>query len=123
MKLDYLIDTNVLILLFNNELVEPIPDGDLGYSIITEIELLSFAALEPDEETLIRTNLQTLSQVPLTASIAEKTIQLRRQYRLKTPDAIVVASAWDCEAILVSNDRQLAQIGELQILTLKTKTS
>lgn len=59
----------------------------------------------------------------MTASIAEKTIQLRRQYRLKTPDAIVVASAWECEAILLSNDRQLAQINEIQILALETKKS
>jgi len=123
MKLDYLIDTNILVSLFNDELTEPIPDGELGYSIITEIELLSFTGLEKDEETLIRTNLKTLSQIPLTASIAEKTIQLRRQYRLKTPDAIVVASAWECEAILLSNDRQLAQINEIQIFALETKKS
>jgi predicted nucleic acid-binding protein len=123
MKLDYLIDTNILILLFNEQLTEPIPNGNLGYSIITEIELLSFAGLEEDEENLIRTNLKTLSQIPLSASIAEKTIQLRRQYRLKTPDAIIVASAWECEAILLSNDRQLAQINEIQTLCLEIRKS
>lgn len=123
MKLDYLIDTNILISLFNNELAEPIPDGELGYSIITEIELLSFAGLEQAEETLVRTNLKALSQIPLTASITEKTIQLRRQYRLKTPDAIVAASAWDCEAILLSNDRQLAQIDEIRLLSLEIRHS
>ena len=31
MKLDYLIDTNILILLFNDELAEPIPNRSLGY--------------------------------------------------------------------------------------------
>lgn len=56
MKLDYLIDTNILVSLFNDELTESIPDGELGYSIITEIELLSFIGLEKDEKTLIRTH-------------------------------------------------------------------
>jgi len=42
MKIAYLIDTNIFILLFNNRLQEPIPEGDLSYSVITEIELLSF---------------------------------------------------------------------------------
>ena len=121
MKLDYLIDTNILILLFNDELAESIPDSRLGYSIITEIELFSFAGLEPDEEILIRTNLESLSQIPLTASIVEKTVELRRQYQLKIPDAIVVASAWDCEAVLLSNDRQLAQINEIKLLALEIK--
>lgn len=123
MKLDYLIDTNILISLFNDELSEPIPNGSLGYSIITEIELRSFSRLGKDEEILIQTSLKNLSQILLTADIAEKSIQLRRQYRLKTPDAIIVASAWDCEAILLSNDRQLAQIDEIQVLSLATQKS
>ena len=39
MKPEYLIDTNILISLFNDELAEPIPDGNIGYSIITEIDV------------------------------------------------------------------------------------
>ncbi len=120
MKPDYLIDTNILISLFNNELAEPIPDGNIGYSIITEIELLSFSRLSQDEETLIRTSLKTLLQISLNATIAEKTIQLRRKYHLKTPDAIILASSWENEAILLTNDRQLAKINEVKIISLKT---
>lgn len=121
MKLDYLLDTNILILLFNNDLAEPIPNGNLGYSIITEIELLSFARITKDEETLIRENLKTIHQATLTANIAQKTIFLRRQYRLKTPDAIIVATAWEFEATLLTNDLQLRQIKEIQVSNLSVK--
>ena len=121
MKLDYLIDTNIFISLFNDELAEPIPDGNLGYSIITEIELLSFSGLSKNEETLIRTSLKTLFQIAINATIAEKTIQLRRKYSLKTPDAIILASAWEHEAILLTNDRQLAKINEVKIISLKKR--
>jgi predicted nucleic acid-binding protein len=122
MKLDYLLDTNILILLFNDQLAESIPDGNLGYSIITEIELLSFSRLtKEEEEDLIKENLKTLHQAALTANIAQKTIFLRRQYRLKTPDAIIVATAWEFEATLLTNDLQLRQIKEIQVSNLSVK--
>lgn len=121
MKLDYLIDTNILILLFNDKLAEAIPNGKLGYSIITEIELLSFSQLTKEEENLIKENLKTLYQSALTAYIAKKTIILRRKYNLKTPDAIIVATAWEHKATLLSNDLQLTRITEIQVSSLKIK--
>ncbi|MEO1691178.1 MAG: type II toxin-antitoxin system VapC family toxin [Cyanobacteria bacterium J06631_6] len=120
MKLDYLIDTNIFILLFNNNLAKTIPNGKLGYSVITEIELLSFSRLTKDEENLIKENLQILDRVALTADIAHKTISLRRKYNLKTPDAIIAATAWEHEATLLSNDLQLTRITEIQVSSLKT---
>lgn len=72
MKLDYLIDTNIFICLINEELREAIPNGILGYSIITQIELLSFPLLEKEEENLIKRYLNTLSEIPLNKIIAEK---------------------------------------------------
>jgi predicted nucleic acid-binding protein len=121
MKLDYLLDTNILILLFNDNLAESIPDGKLGYSIITEIELLSFSQLTKEEENLIKENLKTLYQAALNAEIAQKTILLRKKYRLKTPDAIIAATAWNFGATLLSNDLQLSRITEIQVSCLKTK--
>ena len=120
MKLDYLIDTNILILLFNDNLAEPIPNGKLGYSVITEIELLSFSRLTEGEEDLIKENLKLLYQVALTADIAQKTILLRRKYNLKTPDAIIAATSWEHKATLLSNDLQLTRIAEIQVYSLKT---
>lgn len=122
MKLDYLIDTNIFISLFNDQLSEMIPDGQLGYSIITKIELLSFFSLSEDEAQLIRSSLKTLSEIPLNGKIAEKTIQLRRKYHLKIPDAIVVASAWETQSILITNDQQLNKLNEIEIISLETKT-
>ena len=95
MKLDYLIDTNIFISLFNQELTQPIPNGKIGYSVITAIEILSFKGLSLQEENLIHSTLKTLTEVSLDATIAEKkTIQLRRKYSLKMPDAVILASAW-----------------------------
>jgi len=101
----YCIDTNIFILLFNNRLKEQIPDGDLVCSIITEIELLSFTALPPNEELLIRERLALLKIYKVDNTIKEKTIQLRRTSPLKIPDAIIAATAMIHDCVLVSNDK------------------
>ena len=38
----FILDSNIIILFFNNRLADPIPDGNLACSVITEIEALSF---------------------------------------------------------------------------------
>ncbi|KAI9130130.1 type II toxin-antitoxin system VapC family toxin [Acaryochloris sp. CCMEE 5410] len=119
MKIEYLIDTNIFILLFNNRLTEPIPNGSLGYSVITEIELLSFPQLDKAEEQLIRSHLAALQRIPLDTEIAQKTITLRRQHRLKTPDAIIVASAMAMKATLITNDQQLKNLNVVATLGLE----
>ncbi len=101
----YCIDTNIFILLFNNRLKEQIPDGDLVCSIITEIELLSFPALPPNEELLIRERLALLKIYGIDNAIKEKTIQLRKTSPLKIPDAIIAATAMIHDCVLVSNDK------------------
>lgn len=37
--MNYVLDTNILIYLFSGQLAEAIPDGNHGYSVITEIEV------------------------------------------------------------------------------------
>jgi hypothetical protein len=48
--------------------------------------------------------------VGLSNTIKEKTIELRQQYRLKLPDAIVCATALVEQVILLTNDKGLHQI-------------
>lgn len=121
MLVDYLLDTNIFILLFDNCLAEKIPDGNLSYSVITEIELLSFAGLTEADKKLIQRHLRQLQTVPLDQAVCDKAILLRRQYRLKTPDAIVVASAWKMNACLLTNDQKLMSIDQVETRSLEVK--
>ena len=121
MPIDYVLDTNIFISLFNNRLAEEIPDGKLGYSVITAIELLSFSGLSKADDQTIRTHLKSLQSVPLDRSVCEKTILLRRQHKLKTPDAIVVASAWVMDAVLLTSDQQLLSIEQVTSRSLICK--
>ena len=64
-------------------------------SVITRIEVLSWPGYSgnsialPDAEDL----LSTLREEPLTESVIQASITLRRSFRLKVPDAIVAATA------------------------------
>ena len=46
-----LLDTNVSLYLLGGRLAVPLPEGEYGVSVITEMELLSWPSLTPVEET------------------------------------------------------------------------
>ena len=101
----YLLDTNTIIYALNQGL--KLPNGKYFVSIITEIELLSYSSLTKNDEIILKNLLSQFESVELTKSVKEKTIQIRRDSKLKLPDSIVVASALDNDAILVTSDKQL----------------
>jgi len=40
---------------------------------------------------------------------------------LKVPDAIILATTWECESILLSNEQKLTNIKEVSAISLKMK--
>lgn len=119
MTINYLFDTNILIYLLNNRLAETLPSGCYGYSVITEIELLSFPALTATDVEIITSYLNDIVLISLTDNIKQKTINLRRTYRIKLPDAIIAATAMETNATLLTNDSALHKIDGLKCLSLR----
>jgi predicted nucleic acid-binding protein len=117
----YLLDTNAVIYLVNGRLALPLPEGQYSISVITEIELLSFQNLPEEEERRIRELLQVLDRIPLSDAVRHQAILLRRNNRLKLPDAIIAASALTQQAILLSNDQAFASIRGLDCKALQLK--
>jgi len=78
-------------------------------SIITFIEVM-VGAKNATEESAIRGFLATFEVLELSAEIAQEAISLRKELRLKIPDAIVYATARTQGCILVSrNSKELKQ--------------
>jgi hypothetical protein len=90
-----------------------LPLGQYFVSVITEIELLSYPSLSPDEETQIRDFLTKITVVGIESNIKELAITLRKQYRLKLPDAIIAATAQSLNVTLFTNDARLANLTEI----------
>jgi len=115
---DLLIDTNILVYFFEGrdgarELLE---EKNLYVSSITVIELLGYAGLSSEQENLIRSFLDLCIIVELDESIRERTIALRKQYSIKTPDAIIAATALELSIPLATADRGFSRIDRLTLV-------
>jgi len=108
----FLIDTNIFIL-----------EGEIACSIITVMELLSFPNLTSKEESLIREKLSSLTVYNIDDAIKEEVIRLRKQKKLKLPDAIIAATAITHNAVLLTNDKGLQSISGLNSQTIALKQS
>ena len=115
----FLLDTNIILYLLGGRLAENLPIGDYYVSVITEIELLSYPNLDAKTEENIRSFLAQLKLINLNNAIKTKAIQLRREYKIKLPDAIIVATALILNAPLLSNDLRLNNISDLDCRQLK----
>jgi len=77
---------------------------NVAISPIIRIELLSFPDLSVEEEQITADLLTQFESVPLLPEIESWTIQLKRQYRIKLPDAVIAATALHWSASLVTRN-------------------
>ena len=113
---DFLADTNALIYLLNgNSCMSPFLQSKLAFSVISEMELLSFSGITTEEENNIKSLLLDCKEISLTDEIKEKTIEIRKKYKTKLPDAIVAASAIINNLPLITADKGFNQIQELDL--------
>lgn len=118
----YLLDTNAIVALLQGipTLVQLLQDAEwIGISIISQIEFLAFSGLNEADRQLFQQFLQRIEVVSLTASTPqaiEQIIQIRQQYRVKLPDAIIAGTAITAGASLVTADQELAKVSSLPIL-------
>lgn len=87
----YLLDTNAIIYALNKGF--KFPKNIYLVSIITEIEL--------------------------TTNIKEETIKIRQKSKIKLPDSIIIATAIDQNAILITSDKQLINSQIIETIALE----
>lgn len=113
----YVLDTNSLIYALNDQ--AKIPLNHYMVSVITEIELLSYTKITDSEDVMVRDMLNQFEILELTTNIKERTISIRKRLKLKLPDSIIVASAIEAGAILVTSDKQLLKLDIMDTVELK----
>jgi len=121
MGMSIVLDTNAVLYFLAGRLAEPLPEADFYVSVITEIELLSYPLLKMEDEAEIRSFLNDVTIIDLTEKVKHSAIAFRRQYRLKLPDALIVATAHSLNAELFTNDIKLMNIKELSVKSLLLK--
>lgn len=117
---DFLADTNALIyLLSGNECMRPYLGARFFVSCITEMELLSYPDIKPADEAMAKELLACCAPVELSQEIKEGAIALRRQYRLRLPDAIVAASAQARQIPLLTADKVFLRVAAIETALLQ----
>ncbi len=122
MGAQFLIDTNAIID-FSAGRLPPADHGFLGelidsapcISVITKIELLGFS-----EVNQVITDFVAAAVVyGLSDEVVNRTIDLRRRYRIKLPDAVIAATALTYGATIISrNGRDFRAIDNLTCIDL-----
>ena len=117
--IDFCADTNFAIYhLAGNACVRPYADAELAISVITEMELLSKPAMSGTEVGAAELFIETCRVIDLNAAIKVTVITLRREYRIKLPDAFVAATALWLGVPLLTADKGFSRISGLDIVLL-----
>jgi predicted nucleic acid-binding protein len=106
MEMKVVLDTNILIDYLGGlkKAKKELKEYDHAYiSLITWIEIL-VGANDRDEEHSIEEFLSRFEIVPITKEIARESIELRKKYGMRLPDAIIWASAQINDALLVTRN-------------------
>jgi predicted nucleic acid-binding protein len=108
-----LLDTNIAIYF----LLTAIPANEVEISFITKIELLAYPSITPEEEMAAQTFLSFFNIITIDASIINKTIAIRKEVKIKLPDAIIAATALvNNLQLLSSNLQDFSKVEDLTII-------
>ena len=90
-----LVDTNILIYLFkgSQRIFELLNGRDIWVSFITEMEVLAFDGHTPKELQTIKEFLSECRIVDINRSIKDAAIDIRKNDKVKLPDALIAATA------------------------------
>lgn len=115
--LRFLLDTNFLLGMMKSapavqamlQRLAPLT-GQCAYSAVTRMELLGFPGITDAEEALIKSRLHELTYLALDRQIEDSAIALRRQRRIKLPDAVIAATALTHGLELLTLDEGLSAV-------------
>lgn len=117
------VDTNIIIHFLSGDktLTELLEGKSIFISIITKLELLSYHDLTERDQKKLEGFLSECTVVELNSTVQNKTVEIRKQYKLKLPDSIFVASAIWLDLPIISSDRSLRNLKEGTILYYEKK--
>jgi len=120
----FLADTNIAARFIAEDLSEKgklfleagIEENKIYISVINRIELLSWKVDKP-KERLISIFLKNVTEYPIQEKVIDKTIEIRRNYKIRLPDAIIAATCLAHKLILLTdNEADFNKIKGLKII-------
>ena len=117
----YLADTNILLyLIAGNEAVFEFINDEFFISEVSEIELLGNKGILDTQLKYRKQIIDRCTIVSLSENIKRLTIQLKQNYNIKIPDAIIAATSIYLNLPLLTADKDFKKIKELDLLLIQT---
>ena len=118
--IDFLADTNFLIFTSQgNPIVEPFLDYNIGISFISEMELLGVFSISKVQKSNIQNIINECFVIDMNAEIKKYAIQIKQKYKIKLPDAIIAATAIQCNIPFITADADFKVVKELNLIFLE----
>ncbi len=113
-----LLDSNIIIYLSKKELPFTFFDkfDELHISVISYMEVLGFKFRSNEEEDFVKELIELFEVQFIDQNVAEKVIEIRKQNRIKLPDAIIAATAAVDNLCLVTRNIEDFQNIDIKIL-------
>ncbi len=100
--------------------IDSVIDLDTSISVISRMELLGWKGNEHDYESA-KIFVANVDIIPMTEAIILKTIEVRREYKLKLPDAIIASTALVLNrTLLADNDLDFLRVPNLKYINPRT---
>lgn len=114
---DVLIDTNICIYLLkgNTTVSDLLQDQSIAISVITEMELYAFQDQSSESIKILDTFIESVTIVDIDHKVKFNTIKIRRDTKLKLPDAIIAASALSYDLPFISADAGFRRVSALDL--------
>ena len=119
----YLIDNNAISNFFSGafspngmSFMSEVLDNTPIISVITEIEALSWMHKDKNKEKIVKEFIDDASILALTPMVVAECIRIRRSRKIKTPDAIMAATAIVHNLQLITSDADFNHIIGLDII-------
>ena len=112
------IDTNIVVYLLNGDdtLATFLQDRTTYVSFITQLELLGYQDLTTSEEKCIKELLENCVIIDINPSIKQEVIELKRKYKIKLPDAIIMGSSLYIDLPVLTSDNDFNKVDDLEVI-------
>ncbi len=116
----YLLDTNAVVALLRGDqaLQQRLQNAEwVGISILSQIEFLAFPNITKQDRQTSQRFSERVDVVGLDRAepaLIDRIVDLRQQYRVKLPDAIIAATAVERSATLITDEGQLRKLAAVR---------
>jgi predicted nucleic acid-binding protein len=116
-----LLDTNIVLYFLNGEetLIPLLEEKNIFLSFISQLELLGSKNINPGDVIKIKSFIEECTVIDITPGIKETAILVRRNYSLKLPDSIILATSLWLNMPLVTADKDFKKVEIADLIFFK----